>query len=420
MFNFKTNVTPREAFRLLQLQDEGHCPLVDAGKKGIESYDPASGVIPEIGTPWDVCEDYIDSIPSHLIENAEINIGTDIPEVVHILVKERGVNPQRINLDCDSGFKIKLAKFYKVCYSHGNDERRDIHWRDSIMKKQFDVNLINHKYTDIIHNPGKKPTPVSKSKERINNGFSYVKDGGYFGVVSTTQSLLSAGQKSVFSEFLRSTQFIKVFAEIKFPGNLGVETSGFIVKKTQPTSSDIPFRSIANEDFVINADDFIYSKTNDNYLPVNATKDSIPLLQKILKLNRDVFEFSASSSEGFKNKVAFWGGRNIALSPKHFRVTSNGHLSISETQTTHPCGLNKTYPEENVRALFQGKWFHWCLTQIIRKPGGNRPAGVSYFPIVDLNKKWTFDSFAKHIGASVKEKELVLNWASTKNEDWQD
>lgn len=406
----------REYFRLWQTEDDGHLP-------NHKLVNTESTEVPKSGTPWEHIETYLDLLPLSFWEDKTADIGTDIPELVHILVHEKGLDPDRIDLDCDSVWKQEVAKMYKVNYNKDtNIIRRDTEWNESDMKKQFTVNIINHKYTDVIDNshiPGKQNTTIARSRERIMNGLSYVKENGYFGTISTSQSLLSAGQKSALENLLQF-DIKKVFAELNFPGKLGVDVSGIFLKKTKTNNKVIPYVSKDNENFDIDISKFVYINNKKNYIPAGVTKASLPLVEKILDISNDIFVFSSSSSQGKKNLVGFWGGRNVGLSLKHFKFTFTGSFGATEKESYHNCDLGNVYPEENIRALFQGKWFHWHLTQIIRKPGGNKPAGVSYFPKVDLSKKWTFDNFARLINATEEQKQMVLDWADSKNEDWQD
>lgn len=406
----------REFFKLWQTEDNGHLPNNKLINK--DSVD-----IPKCGTPWAVLEEYINLIPNQVLKDPNLTIGTDIPELVHILVKEKGLDPAKIDLDCDSIWKQEVAKTYGVVYNKDiSITRSDINSENNDMKKKFTVNIINHKYTDIVDNshiPGKQNTPVSMSKQRIINGLSYVEENGYFGTISTSQSLLSAGQKSVLPTLLKY-KIEKVFAELEFPGNLGVEISGIFLQKKQSDSNIVLYRDINGKEFNLDLSNLVYVNNGKKYIPAGVTKESVSLFDKILKINNDIFVFSHSSSKGKNNLVGFWGGRNVALSPKHFKLTFTGSFGKNEKESYHNCDLGNVYPEENIRAVFQGKWFHWFLTQIIRKPYGNKPVGVSYFPQIDLSKKWTFDKFAKLINATEEQKQIVLDWASKKNEDWQD
>ena len=168
MININTK-SIRDYFRLWQTEDEGHLPLKN-------SIDKDSGKIPECGTPWDIIDSYLDEIPDAVIRDPNTTWGTDMPEMVHVLVKERGVNANQVNFDCDSDWKRQVAKTYNVQYNTNNhDLRRDVSFEDSNMKKQFTVNLINYKYTDVVDNSNneKRSTSVSRS-DRVLNGLSYV------------------------------------------------------------------------------------------------------------------------------------------------------------------------------------------------------------------------------------------------------
>lgn len=413
MININTK-SIRDYFRLWQTEDEGHLPLKN-------SIDKDSGKIPECGTPWDIIDSYLDEIPDAVIRDPNTTWGTDMPEMVHVLVKERGVNANQVNFDCDSDWKRQVAKTYNVQYNTNNhDLRRDVSFEDSNMKKQFTVNLINYKYTDVVDNSNneKRSTSVSRS-DRVLNGLSYVAPDGYFGVIGTSQALLTAGQKSVLPKLLQY-EILKVFAKLSFPVSLGVEVSGVILKKVKHKNKLISYVSINDEVFDIDISNFIRKQNGKHYIPTGVSKDTISLVEKIVAVNIDVFTFSGSTSKGHDHLVGFWGGKNVGLSPKHLKITHTGDFGADETQSHHNCNLGQHYPEDNIRAVFQGKWFHWYLTQLLRKPGGNRPAGVSYFPKLDLSVKWTFDKLAQKIGASAEEKQIVLDWAEKQNEDWQD
>lgn len=405
----------RDYFRLWQTEDDGHLPL-----KNI--IDKDSSEIPGCGTPWDIIDIYLNEIPDSVIQDPNTTWATDMPEVVHALVKERGVNPNNVYLDCDSDWKRQVAKTYKIQYNTSNDDlRRDVSYEDSDMKRQFTVNLINYKYTDIVDNSNneKRSAPISRS-DRVLNGLSYVKPDGYFGVIGTSQALLTAGQKSVLPNLLQY-EILKVFAKLTFPVPLGVEVSGVILKKVKHKNKLISYVSINDEVFDIDIDKFVYThKKGKHYIPTGVTKNTISLVEKIVAVNSEVFTFAGSTCKGHDHLVGFWGGRNVLLSPKHLKITNTGDFGANEKQSFHNCNLGQEYPEDNIRAVFQGKWFHWFLTQLLRKPGGNRPAGVSYFPKLDLSVKWTFDKLAQKIGASAEEKQIVLDWAKNQNEDWQD
>ena len=412
-------------FRINQAEhDNGHVPCKNDDKKKEDKFLSDEHGIPMVGTPWRYVRDILANIPNSVIADTTKQWHTDIPEAVHILIMEKKVKPSQIWLDADSEWKRNLAIFYEINYNKNEAGlRRDVPWRDQKddeMKKQFDVNLINYKFVDVTPNGGK----VSRGQQRITNGFSYVKDGGYFGVIGTSQALLTAGQKSMYTKLARNNKIIKVFTKLDFP--IGHPISGVVLQKTEPQDNQIiDIRNADNESITVNINDFVFQNSGpqkgNNYLPQAITKDSLELLKKVKDLNTDVFQFSASSSRGGINLIVFWGMANVSISPKNFRVTFNGKFDDSPDSVSHPCALDQKYPEENIRSVFQGKWFHWMLHQIFHVPPGNRPAGVSYFPKLDLSTKWTFDRLAKEIGATAKEKQIVLDWAAKqKNAIWQD
>lgn len=407
-----TKQMAREYFKLWQTEDTGHLPGVNPG----ELYDKDSTEIPKFGTPWEHIEKLLDELPLSFWEDETATIATDIPEVVHIVVKERGIDPSRVDLDCDSVWKQTVAKTYKVSYNVDITNRRSETEREkNDMKKQFRVNIINHKYTDTVGKNGKVARP-----DRIIKGLSYVESNGYFGTIGSTSSLLTAGQKSVLPTLLKY-KILKVFSNLHFP-SVTIDISGIFLQKTTDKNEKINYTSINGEEFDLDIQKFVYVGNNNNYIPARLTKDSLPLVEKVASLNRNVFRFASSSvsDSSVKHKVAFWGGPNTSLGTKDFRLTDTGDFGSSNKQVHHACNLGKKYPEENIRALFQGRWFHWYLKQIHNQPAAHRPSQISYFPKVDLDTKWTFDTFAQKINASEEEKQLVLDWAEKQNENWQD
>ena len=411
------HMTFEEQFRLTQLEDVGHVPLIKE-KNGTRTFKRDGNKIPVIGTPFKHVRMYINNIPKPIRSSEATLWHTDMPEVVHILIAEMKVNPLQIWLDTDSDFKRNLAKSYGINYNN-NDKtmRRDTLWQeqeDEEMKKQFTVNLINYKFSDTGPNGGRVP----KSRKRIQNGLSYVQDGGYFGVIGMSRALFTAGQQSILYKLLEY-DIKKIFANIDFPIALGVDISGMILHKVESENDIILYNSIDNDEFEIDLSQFIYRKVDRKFIPANVTRSTLPLVEKIIKLNDEVFEFSASSSKGDKNLIAFWGVSNMPLSPKQLQMTDTGTFNVKLSHG-HPCSLGKKFPEKNVRAVFQGKWFHWYMEQLLRRTVANSPAAVSYFPKLNLSTKWTFDKLAEKIGATDEEKQIVLDWASKRNETWQD
>ena len=398
-------------FRSWQTNDEGHAPGI---RKGISQRDKYG--VPLIGTPFASVRDFINAIPNEVLTDSASTYGIDIPEAAHILILEKNIDPKQIWIDADSQWKKDVAYSYGINYNSDiNNLRRDISWNDQTdeeMKRQFTVNLINYKFTE---NTGNKSE--SKSLPRIRNGLSYVQNNGYFGVIGTSIGLLLPGQKSGFNE-IAENQIIKAFSKIDFPGGLGVEASGILVKKTRNKKSIVKYVANNGKDIDLDINDFVYYRTNKRFIPSGITsQESLDLVKKIQKMNNDVFKFAASASRNSKMIGYFTSSKQIPTAPQRFGLNING--DSVDKYSGHGCALDG-YSEENIRVVFQGKWFHWHLNQIYRRPVNSNPANLSYFPKLDLSTKWTFDKLAEKIGATDEEKQMVLDWAKEQNEDWQD
>ena len=256
---------------------------------------------------------------------------------------------------------------------------------------------------------------VSLGNKLIKEFYGYLNPNGILAIVAST-NFLGGGQQGLgylFSE----NEVISINLNHKdyFP-TVGTDIGSFIIKKAPASSKNI---TITNNNCQFVIDTTAYRYCGKPYIPRGVTKETEPILRKIIDKTTDVFKFQSSVSKGMQHKIGFWAAAKTGIHPKYFRITHTG--SFDNDNITHPCGLDQHYSDDNINSVFAGKIFHWVIEQINAGMSDRNPSNLSYFPKVDLSKFWGFDDLADHFGLSVEDRQVVQLWAAgKKNVVWRD
>ena len=351
-----------------------------------------------IHTPKKLTKDIISKID---LEHKQILTLYNVEFVISLI--ELGIDPEHIAFYSDHTHKSILVQKLGV-----NKVMTDL--KDS---KKFDVVLGNPPFQKVA---GKSKVGIGTTliKQFYDD---LVKDGGILAMVSNT-NFLGGGQKGLGYLFSENEVIdIQLNHKHHFP-KIGVDIGSFIIKKTKPSSTVI---KVENNGSKMNIDTSLYQyEGKKGYIPRNVNANTLPILSKILSYNEKIFDFRASNNKEAKYKVGFWAGANTGIHARYLKITRD--TSFTDKNIDHPCSLDKDYPDDNLKAVFAGKLFHFVITMINGNQSDRRPANLSFFPKVDLDVKWTFDTLSKEFGLTEKEKNIVLDWANTtrKNVEWHD
>ena len=249
---------------------------------------------------------------------------------------------------------------------------------------------------------------VSLGNKLIKEFYKRVNDGGFLAIVSST-NFLGGGQQGLGYLFT-DNKVIDITLDRKsyFP-TVGTDIGSFVIQKETPATSNI---QLSNNGIKFNIDTQVYRYGDNPYLPRGVTATTEPILRKIILKNPDVFKFQSSVSKGCLHKIGFWAAAKTGIHPKYFRITNTGIFENDDI--THPCGLDKEYPEANVRSVFTGRIFHWVIDQINAGMANQNPSNLSYFPKISLDKFWSFDELAEYFNLSMPEREIISDWAVNK------
>lgn len=283
-----------------------------------------------------------------------------------------------------------------------------LNWKTDM---KFDVVIGNPPFQKVVGD-----SKISIGTVIIKRALELVAPGGILSMVSSS-TFLGAGQKGLGYMFSEN-EVIEIFLNLNgyFPG-VGIDIGGFILRKNEPTTSMIAV-SNKQDKMILDTQQYKY-ETHKRYIPRSVTTDTLPILNKILQKSNEVFDFRASSIQGGTNLVGFWAGANTGVHPRYIGITFTG--AFDKMATGHACRLEQAFPEKNIRAIFQGKLFHFIISLINGAQSSARPASLSFFPKVDLSTFQSFDDQCKYFGLTDAEKQIVQNWAdSKKTTEWGD
>ena len=299
-----------------------------------------------------------------------------------------------------------------------SDDKEKTEWVEMMCVKVITELPMDKKFDVVVGNP---PFQAQKGNAKISVGTdiiklvmtSLVKDDGVLAMISSS-TFLGGGQKGL-GYFFSDYNVIDINLNVNKYFNIDAVQIGYMIIQNIPsTTSSITIHN-GDDAMAIDTNDFVFNKTK-RYIPRNITPETLPIFKKIVGYNNEIFDFRASASKGATYKVGFWAGRNSGISPKYLKVTKTGEFK--NENLGHPAALDADYPMENIEAVFKGILFHFVLNVVNGSDTAARPANMSYFPKVDLSVKWTFDTLADEFGLTAEEKQVVLDWAATKGDNF--
>ena len=387
---------------------------VDWMNQALNRADASNDVITKgdkyVRTPWELCEEIVGQIAAQSPLQGKKILVVDTVEFIPVLL---AFGAEKCNITYVAPYEYKGAMIAGVIGVRVVQQ--------SLLDWRPDMKTEPPKFDVVVGNP---PFQITAGKSKVSVGtklikkfFEYVEDAGFYAMISAS-NFLGGGQLGLGYMFTENkTNKLNINLKNYFP-KVGIDVGYFILEKIPAPDSQIIEMENKGSNFTLDPADFIYNG-NRPYIPKNVCGSSLPILKKIISYNKDVFAFRSSESKGMQNKVGFWAGANTGIHPKYIKLTTNGEFDSKWVD--HPCGLDKTYPEENIKAIFAGKLFHWVLFVINGHQSDRRPANLSYFPKVDLSRKWTFDDLAEEFKLTDDEKKVITDWALTRGKtEWFD
>jgi len=359
-------------------------------------------------TPFALCEDIISKLPTL---NGNILVISNI-EFAIVLSTKYNIDPARITFVglCDYSYEWSQEASNKMIL-------QGMQVVDGRLKQFFNMEVFM-KFDVILGNPpfsimsGK--TKVTASSKFFKKSLSLLKDNGSMGMVMSAVGM-SAGQQSITTQlFEHEVLYLSPTSDGDKYFNIGMASSVVVMTKNYkpglvPYNDGFEIKYVNSNEFTLRNS----RKIDISYVPKYTTHSEMALLKKILNFNKNTFQFRHSTTKHITNGMffGFQARGRIPADPGQFRFGN----TAEEVGVAHPCVVDSSVTGEILKSVFCSYIFHWILYKINGADTNACPASLSYFPIIPLDKVYTFDDMVKLFKLSAEESSLIMDWVKTKS-----